>query len=108
MPSERTEGPLRDILHHIDLAVRFAEGHQTFGPSMLSRAASKLFLRPRAVYPLSQGAPSRDCLETNGRRGNVYRHDYEDIAAQLMWDTVLKALPPLKLVIEGEIERLGM
>ena len=35
--------------------------------------------------------------------GNVYRHDYEDVAAQLVWDTVQRSLPPLKLVIETEI-----
>jgi uncharacterized protein with HEPN domain len=38
--------------------------------------------------------------------GNVYRHDYEDVAAQLIWDTVQKSMPPLKLVIEAEIRRL--
>jgi uncharacterized protein with HEPN domain len=27
--------------------------------------------------------------------GNVYRHDYEDVAAKLVWDTVQLALPPL-------------
>ena len=40
--------------------------------------------------------------------GNVYRHDYEDVAAQLVWDTVLRALPSLRSVIEGEMQRLGL
>ena len=35
--------------------------------------------------------------------GNVYRHDYEDVLAQLVWDTVQKALPALRAVIEEEI-----
>ena len=35
--------------------------------------------------------------------GNVYRHDYEDVAAQLVWETVEQALPPLRVVIEQEI-----
>ena len=26
--------------------------------------------------------------------GNVYRHDYADVAAKLVWDTVQVALPP--------------
>jgi uncharacterized protein with HEPN domain len=39
--------------------------------------------------------------------GNVYRHDYEDVAAQIVWETVQRALPPLRAVIEEEIERLG-
>jgi uncharacterized protein with HEPN domain len=37
--------------------------------------------------------------------GNVYRHDYEDVVAQLVWDTVQRALPPLRAVIEDEILR---
>jgi uncharacterized protein with HEPN domain len=35
--------------------------------------------------------------------GNVYRHDYEDVVAQFIWDTVEYALPPLKASIEKEI-----
>ena len=38
--------------------------------------------------------------------GNVYRHDYEDVAAQFVWDTVERALPPLRAVIQLEIARL--
>ncbi|MDB5516861.1 MAG: hypothetical protein JWQ17_3619 [Tardiphaga sp.] len=37
--------------------------------------------------------------------GNVYRHDYEDVAAGFIWETVQRALPPLKAVIEHEIAR---
>jgi uncharacterized protein with HEPN domain len=39
--------------------------------------------------------------------GNVYRHDYEDVAAQLVWETVQRALPPLKGVVEDELNRPG-
>jgi uncharacterized protein with HEPN domain len=37
--------------------------------------------------------------------GNVYRHDYEDVAAQVVWDTVERSLSPLRIVIEQEIAR---
>jgi uncharacterized protein with HEPN domain len=37
--------------------------------------------------------------------GNVYRHDYEDVAAQFVWDTVQRALPPLRAVVEPELAR---
>ena len=37
--------------------------------------------------------------------GNVYRHDYEDVAAQYAWDTVGFALPPLRAVVEQELAR---
>lgn len=39
--------------------------------------------------------------------GNVYRHDYEDVAAKLVWDTVQLALPDLQAVIAEEIQRIG-
>src|SRR5438045_4710592 len=36
--------------------------------------------------------------------GNVYRHDYEDVAAEFVWETVARALPPLRVVIEVELK----
>jgi uncharacterized protein with HEPN domain len=39
--------------------------------------------------------------------GNIYRHDYEDVAAKLVWDTVQLALPPLHAVTAQEILRTG-
>ena len=38
--------------------------------------------------------------------GNVYRHEYEDVAAKLVWDTVQLALPPLRDVVGREIAAL--
>lgn len=38
--------------------------------------------------------------------GNVYRHNYEDVAAHLVWETVQQALPPLRTAVEEEIARL--
>jgi uncharacterized protein with HEPN domain len=35
--------------------------------------------------------------------GNVYRHNYEDVAAQYVWETVQRSLPPLRKVIEQEL-----
>jgi len=35
--------------------------------------------------------------------GNIYRHDYEDVAARLVWDTVQLALPPLREVVVREL-----
>jgi uncharacterized protein with HEPN domain len=37
--------------------------------------------------------------------GNVYRHDYEDVAAQFVWETAQQALPPLRAVVEEELKR---
>jgi uncharacterized protein with HEPN domain len=37
--------------------------------------------------------------------GNVYRHDYEDVAAHYVWETVQRALPALRVVIEQELSQ---
>jgi uncharacterized protein with HEPN domain len=110
MPFSPVATALNDILHHIALAERFVEG--------LDRAA---FLEDtRTVYAVTR------CLEIiseasrrlpdglkarhssiDWRRmagaGNVYRHDYEDVAAQIVWDTVQLALPPLRTVVVKEL-----
>jgi uncharacterized protein with HEPN domain len=35
--------------------------------------------------------------------GNIYRHDYEDVAPLRVWRTLQLALPPLRVVIEREL-----
>ncbi len=39
--------------------------------------------------------------------GNVYRHNYEDVAASYVWVTVQNHLRPLRVVIERELAGLG-
>jgi uncharacterized protein with HEPN domain len=80
MHSEQTDIALRDILHHIDLATRFS--------------ADGL----KARYP-------EISWKQMAAAGNVYRHDYEDVAAHLIWDTVERSLPALRAIVEREIER---
>jgi uncharacterized protein with HEPN domain len=41
-------------------------------------------------------------MEANRDTGNIYRHDYEDITADIVWDTVAENLPPLGTVVERE------
>lgn len=36
--------------------------------------------------------------------GNMYRHDYEDVAARYVWDTTKADLPPLRTVVESELD----
>ena len=36
--------------------------------------------------------------------GNIYRHEYEDVSARLVWDTVQLALPTLLAVVEQEMK----
>jgi uncharacterized protein with HEPN domain len=46
-------------------------------------------------------------MEQMAAAGNVYRHDYEDVAAQLVWDTLERALPPLRDAIQKELAKLA-
>jgi uncharacterized protein with HEPN domain len=80
MPSELEEASLRDILHHIDLVQQFTAGQafETFNTIAWKEMA---------------GA------------GNIYRHDYQDVASRRVWDTVRLALPPLRTVIVAELSR---
>jgi uncharacterized protein with HEPN domain len=39
--------------------------------------------------------------------GNIYRHEYEDVAVRGVWDTLSHHLPPLRVVIEQELAALG-
>jgi uncharacterized protein with HEPN domain len=110
MPSERTDGVLRDILHHIDLAAEFAKDFDldTFRSDLrtvyavtrcleiISEASRRLPEEMKARHPLI-------AWRQMAAAGNVYRHDYEDVLAQLVWETVRTALPSLRAVIEEEI-----
>ena len=35
--------------------------------------------------------------------GSIYRHDYEDVIEQRVWQTVREALPPLLAIVEAEL-----
>lgn len=113
MPSRHAA--LRDILHHIELAQGFAAG--------LDRAGFLTDLR--TVYAVTRcleiisEASRRVPDEIKARHpeipwkqmagaGNVYRHDYEDVAARYVWNTLQRDLPPLRSVIEREIASLGL
>jgi uncharacterized protein with HEPN domain len=112
MPSERTDGLLRDILHHIELAIHFVKD---FDPEAFKSDIRTIYAVTRCLEIISE-ASRRLPADLKMRHpqiawrqmaaaGNVYRHDYEDVLAQLVWDTVQMALPPLKAVIEEEILR---
>ena len=114
MPSERAAGPLRDILNHIDLAIQFVQG---FVRGAFNADIRTVYAVMRCLEIMSE-ASRRLPVDLKARHpaiawkqmaaaGNIYRHDYEDVAAHFVWDTVQRALPPLKTVIEEELGNLG-
>jgi uncharacterized protein with HEPN domain len=112
MPSDILD-ILSDIELHIDLAVQFTAGLEyaafcedtrtTYAVTrcleIISEASRRL---PDDLKTRHPAIPWRDIAGA----GNVYRHDYEDVAAKIIWDTVQLALPPLRSAIVVEIERL--
>jgi uncharacterized protein with HEPN domain len=114
MPFDATLNTLRDILHHIDLALSFVTGHDraSFIDDVrtvyaVTRCLEVISEASRRLPPdLKARHPSIAWRQMAGA-GNVYRHDYEDVAAQYVWETVQLALPPLRSVIEEELARYG-
>jgi uncharacterized protein with HEPN domain len=38
--------------------------------------------------------------------GSIYRHQYDSIRDDFVWNTIQRDLEPLRIAIEGELERL--
>jgi uncharacterized protein with HEPN domain len=114
MPSDADQGVLLDMLRHIDLAERFVHGHTS---ESFQNDELYLFAVTRCLEVISE-ASRRLSDELKARHpgvawkqmagaGNVYRHDYQDVAALRIWDAVKLALPPLRAVINRELDAQG-
>jgi uncharacterized protein with HEPN domain len=112
MLSKSADAALRDILHHIDTANEFSAG---FTPDTFNADLRTVYAVTRCLEMISEASRRLpDDLKARhpgiawkqmAAAGNVYRHDYEDVAADLVWETVQRALPPLKAALEAEITR---
>ena len=110
MLSEVALAALHDIAYHIDLAEHFAGGADfvafrddlrtvyaiTRCLKIISEASRRLPDDMKARYP---SIAWRNMVGA----GNIYRHDYEDVAASRVWETVKHALPPLRAAVEQEL-----
>jgi len=113
MRSDAATAALRDMEHHINLATQFVQG---FVYEAFRDDARTVYAVTRCLEIISEASrrlpdemkkryPSIAWRDMAGA-GNVYRHDYEDVATRLVWDTVQLALPPLTDVIAREIAML--
>ena len=114
MHSKAAIAALRDIAYHIDLAAHFTQGFTDEGfradlrtvyavthcLEIISEASRRLPAEVKARHP------SIAWKDIAGA-GNVYRHDYEDVVDQHVWDTVCIDLPPLRAAIECELTNIG-
>ena len=114
MPSDSPLTPLRDILYHIDLAQTFVSGidsaafHNDLRTIFAVTRCLEIISKASRRLPssLKERQPSI-AWKRMAAAGNVYRHDYEDVAANYVWDTMQNDLPPLRAVIEDELRQLG-
>ena len=112
MRSRTGEAALHDIRYHIDLATEFVAGFtaETFKNDLRSVYAVTRCLEiiseasRRLPGDLKARHPAIAWQQMAGA-GNVYRQDYEDVAAQFVWDTVQRALPSLREVVDVELMR---
>jgi uncharacterized protein with HEPN domain len=112
MPSEGLANRrwLSDIQYHAKLAQHFVDGIdcETFRDDLMrfhavtrcleiiSEASRRLPDEIRARHPSIS-------WKEMAAAGNIYRHDYEDVAASYVWVTVRDHLPPLLIVIDQEL-----
>jgi uncharacterized protein with HEPN domain len=113
MLSKTPNTALRDILHHIDVADRFVAGldYASFRDDLRTFYAVTRCLEiiseasRRLPEAMKERHPSIAWQDMAGA-ANVYRHDYEDVAARYVWSTMKQHLPPLRIVIVAEIAAL--
>ena len=110
MLSDRDRQAWTDILDNARLARDFAGemGASAFSADVrtfyavtrcleiISEAARRLSEAERAAHP---DLPWKDITGA----GNVYRHNYDDVEASLVWITVRDRLRPLMAVAEGAL-----
>lgn len=113
MPSDRTRIALADIRDNVRLAQGFVAGlseaefeadRRTFYAvtrclEIISEACRRL---SPALRDRHAELPWRAIMGV----GNVYRHDYDNVAEDQVWRTVHHSLPQLLTVVESEIASL--
>lgn len=116
MPSDEREATRRwltDIRHHIAMAKDFAAGmaYEMFKDDNLHLYAVVRCLEiiSEASRRLPDAVKERHpeiAWKNMAAAGNIYRHEYEDVGAREVWDTLTLHLPLLLAVIEGELASL--
>ncbi len=110
MLSNRAQLALTDIRDNIHLAEQFAAGlsvealkadRRTFYAltrclEIISEAARRL---PQSLRNRHPELPWRAIMGA----GNVYRHDYDNVGEEIVWQTVRVNLAPLLAIVESEL-----
>jgi uncharacterized protein with HEPN domain len=114
MHSDRAKAALRDILRNIQLAESFAKDvtieqfiddvlriyGTTRALEIISEASRRLPDELKVRYP---AVP----WQRIAGAGNVYRHGYDFVVAEVLWQTVQTGLTELRQAAEAELARTG-
>lgn len=112
MPSDtpRARRRLNDIVFNIELAQSFVANldYEAFKDDLLCLYAVTRCLEiiSEASRRLPDDVKARHptiAWKAIAGAGNIYRHDYDYVAARRIWDTVQVALPPLRAVVQQEL-----
>jgi uncharacterized protein with HEPN domain len=111
MLSETERDALEDIRDNIARAMRFVAGldldafladDKTFYAAtrcleIISEASRRL---PPAFKERLPEIPWKDIAGS----GSIYRHNYENVQERRIWKTIHEALPPLRAVVDAELQ----
>jgi uncharacterized protein with HEPN domain len=114
MPSDRRTTALYDIRDSILLAAAWLGDHDADSLAVDTKA---LYAITRCLEIISEAArrldedtvsrhPDQPWKRIRGS-GNIYRHEYDNVAGRFVFATVKDHLPSLLHVVTGEIDRLG-
>ena len=110
MRSDAEQNALHDILHQSISPQEFARDQDQ---EAFSADTMRVYAVTRCLEIISEASRRlSDALKARhpgiawrniAGAGNVYRHDYQDVAPPRVWDTIQFALPPLRAAIEQEL-----
>lgn len=114
MPSDRVKAALRDILRNIQLAEDFAGDltAERFGNDI-----QRVYAVTRALEIISEASrrlpddmKARHTIvpwQQIAGAGNIYRHGYDSVATELLWQTVQTGLTKLREAVVAELDPTG-
>ena len=110
MLSDRDRQALTDIAENIDLAFGFAEG---LNEAAFASDRKSYYAVVRCLEIISEASRKvSDEVKTRhpelpwkqiAGSGNIYRHDYGNIAQSMVWITLQRSLPLLKAAVDSEL-----
>jgi uncharacterized protein with HEPN domain len=113
MPSRSTAARLQDILENIRLARSFVAG-LSFADFQADLRTSYAIVRClEIISEASRRLPAEikarhseiEWIDVAGA-GSIYRHDYQAVSDDLIWQTVQQDLEPLRIAVEQELNNL--